>query len=42
LIRRAATKYGDPQFRTLSAKVPSDDAADRSNLIRPGPSAPPA
>jgi hypothetical protein len=42
LIRRAATKYGDPQFQTLLAKVPSVDAADRSNLIRPAPSAHPA
>jgi len=39
LMRRAATKYGDPQFQALLAKVPSVDVADRSNLIRPSPSA---
>ena len=33
LMRRAATKYNDPQFHALLAKVPSVDAADRSNLI---------
>jgi len=34
LMRRAAVKYNDPQFQALLAKVPSVDAADRSNLIR--------
>jgi hypothetical protein len=34
LMRRAATKYNDPQFQALSAKVPSVDPADRNNLIR--------
>ena len=36
LMRRVATKYNDPQFQALSAKVPSVDPADRSNLIRSG------
>src|SRR6267142_2470598 len=33
LMRRAATKYNDQQFHALLAKVPSVDAADRSNLL---------
>jgi hypothetical protein len=40
LMRRAATKYSDPQFHALLAKVPSVDAADRSNLLRSGISVP--
>jgi hypothetical protein len=42
LMRRAETKYRDPQFQALSAKVPSVDPADRSNLIRSGMSVPSA
>jgi hypothetical protein len=42
LMRRAATKYSDPQFHALLAKVPSVDAADRSNLVCSAMSAPPA
>jgi len=42
LMRRAATKYNDPQFQALVVKVPSADAADRSNLIRSGMSVPSA
>ena len=34
LIRRAATHYSDAQFKTVVAKVPRIDAADRSNLLR--------
>ena len=42
LMRRAATKYNDPQFQALVVKVPSADVADRSNLIRSGMSVPSA
>jgi hypothetical protein len=34
LIRRAAARYQDPQFRALMLKIPSVDASDRSNLLR--------
>lgn len=34
LIRRAAAKYTDVQIHSVSAKVPSVDAADRSKLLR--------
>jgi Alginate lyase len=40
LMRRVATKYNDPQFQALFAKVPNVDAADRSNLLRSGISVP--
>jgi Alginate lyase len=33
LMRRAAGKYSDPKFHALSTKVPSVEAADRSNLL---------
>ena len=35
LIRRAAEKYGDQQYRSLLAKIPTVDASDRSNLLWP-------
>lgn len=34
LLRRAANKYQDPQFRAMMSKVPDLDVADRSFLIR--------
>lgn len=33
LVRRAAVKYNDRQYRSLLAKIPSVDASDRSNLV---------
>ena len=33
LLRQAATRFSDEAFRTLVAKVPPADAADRSNLL---------
>jgi Alginate lyase len=36
LIRRAAAKYNDQQYRLVVAKLPNIDEADRSNLLLPG------
>lgn len=36
LIRRAAARYGDQRYQSLLAKIPSVDAADRSNLLSSG------
>ena len=37
LMRRAATKYRDPQFLALLERVPDIDSADRSRLLRADP-----
>jgi hypothetical protein len=33
LMRRAAARYEDPQYRSLLGKIPSVEASDRDNLV---------